>query len=232
MQLLLFWACGMRTIIYVDGFNLYYRALKYNPQFKWLNVKALAEDVLSSENVITAVKYYTARVSARIDPDAPRRQQIYFDALETIPELEIFQGKFLVTKPYAALAPPPQNGKSPFKPWPTVVRIIKTEEKGSDVNLGAHLVRDAFTNAFDVAVVLSNDTDLCEPIRIVVEELQKPVGIICPAENVANDLQDVASFVRHISHSRLARSQFPNPVVDTNGQELHKPTAWVEQDGD
>ncbi|SFO44526.1 hypothetical protein SAMN04487859_1634, partial [Roseovarius lutimaris] len=51
MQLLLFWACGMRTIIYVDGFNLYYRALKYNPQLKWLNVKALAEDVLSSENV-------------------------------------------------------------------------------------------------------------------------------------------------------------------------------------
>lgn len=222
----------MRTIIYVDGFNLYYRALKYNPQFKWLNVKALAEDVLSSANEVTAVKYYTARISARIDEDAPRRQQIYFDALETIQGLEIFQGKFLVTKPYAALAPPPPNGKPPFLPWPNVVRIVKTEEKGSDVNLGAHLVRDAFTNAFDVAVVLSNDTDLCEPIRIVAEELKKPVGIICPAENVANDLKKVASFIRHISHSRLARTQFPNPVVDAKGQELHRPTTWVEKGGD
>lgn len=222
----------MRTIIYVDGFNLYYRALKYNPQFKWLNVKALAQDVLSSENVISEVKYYTARVSARIDADAPRRQQIYFDALSTIPEVSIFQGKFLVTKPYAALAPPPTNGKSPFQPWPTVVRIIKTEEKGSDVNLGAHLVRDAFTDAFDVAVVISNDTDLCEPIRIVVEELGKPVGIICPAENVANDLKDVASFVRHITHNRLARAQFPDPVIDGDGNELRKPATWVVQDDD
>lgn len=219
----------MRTIIYVDGFNLYYRALKYNPQFKWLNVRALAEDVLSSNNVITSVKYYTARVSARIDPDAPRRQQIYFDALRTITELEIFQGKFLVTKPYAALAPPPQNGKPPFKPWPDVVRIIKTEEKGSDVNLGVHLVRDAFIDSFDVAVVLSNDTDLCEPIRIVVEELQKPVGIICPADNAANDLKRVASFIRHINHGRLSRAQFPDPVIDANGDQLHKPSSWVEQ---
>ena len=220
----------MRAIVYVDGFNLYYLALKYNPQFKWLNVKALAQDVLSDENVISAVKYYTARVSARIDPDAPRRQQIYFDALETIPNFEIIQGKFLVTKTYAALAPPPQGGKPPFLPWPNVVRIIKTEEKGSDVNLGAHLVRDAFKDEFDVAVVITNDTDLVEPIRIVVEELHKPVGVICPAENAANDLKEVASFIRHINHGRLARSQFPNPVIDGKGDELHKPQAWVEQD--
>lgn len=220
----------MRTIIYVDGFNLYYRALRYSPQFKWLDIKSLASDILDDENVISSVKYYTARVSGRIDNDAPRRQQIYFDALASIPEIEIVQGNFLVTKPYAALAPAPQGGKSPFQPWPTVVRIIKTEEKGSDVNLGSHLVRDAFTDAFDVAVVITNDTDLVEPIRIVVEEVNKPVGVICPAENPANDIVRVASFIRHISPNRLSRAQFPNPVIGVDGVELFKPSSWVAEE--
>ncbi|WP_141245942.1 MULTISPECIES: NYN domain-containing protein [Mesorhizobium] len=36
--------------------------------------------------------------------------------------------------------------------------MAKTEEKGSGVDLGAHLVRDAFVDAFDLAYVVKNDT--------------------------------------------------------------------------
>ena len=60
-------------------------------------------------------------------------------------------------------------------PYPVVAKVWKTEEKGSDVNLASHLVYDACQGSFDVAAVLSNDTDLVEPIRIVTQELGLPV---------------------------------------------------------
>jgi len=44
-------------------------------------------------------------------------------------------------------------------------KVIKTEEKGSDVNLATHLLHDAHMGRFDVAVVVSNDSDLLEPIK-------------------------------------------------------------------
>ena len=62
-------------------------------------------------------------------------------------------------------------------PTPVVAYVWKTEEKGSDVNLGAHLVRDAFLKKFDIAAVLTNDTDLAEPIRRTEAPDQHPSGI-------------------------------------------------------
>jgi len=84
----------MRTIIYVDGFNLYFRLLVNRPAAKWLNIKTLSERLLDPANVVTAVNYYTGRVSGRIDPTAPGRQQIYLDALRTVQEISIHMGVF------------------------------------------------------------------------------------------------------------------------------------------
>ncbi|HTE81160.1 MAG TPA: NYN domain-containing protein [Reyranella sp.] len=58
------------------------------------------------------------------------------------------------------------------------VQILDTEEKGSDVNLAVHLVNDAWSNHFDVALVLSQDTDLIEPLRMASKGVGKPVGLI------------------------------------------------------
>jgi hypothetical protein len=76
----------MRTIVHVDGFNLYYRLLEKRPDLKWLNIKLLAQKLLKPTNEIIGVRYYTARVSGRVDPQAPARQQLYFDALATVPK--------------------------------------------------------------------------------------------------------------------------------------------------
>jgi len=218
----------MRTFVYIDAFNLYYRLLKDRPEWKWLNLGALCRAVLRSENAITRINYYTARVSGRLDPEAPARQQAYLDALQTIPELAIYQGNFLMTKPWAGLVHPPQTRPKTewTKPYPRTVRVWKTEEKGSDVNLGCHLVRDACQKAFDVAAVLSNDTDLVEPIRIVTQELGLPVGLISPVTRPAASLQDVASFLRHIRSAHLQKCQFPDPIPQTG---IHRPKAWVSR---
>jgi hypothetical protein len=88
--------------------------------------------------------------------------------------------------------------------------VIKVEEKGSDVNLASHLLLDAFQNNFDVAAVLSNDSDLVEPIRIVTQVIGKPVGLLSPVSNPTPDLRRVSGFIRRISPGDLAASQFPD----------------------
>lgn len=83
----------MRTYVYVDGFNLYYGALKGTP-YKWLDIRALFRAILRPENDILKIRYYTARVSSRPDnPDAPTRQDFYLQALQAhIAELQITEG--------------------------------------------------------------------------------------------------------------------------------------------
>ncbi len=221
----------MRTSVYIDGFNLYYRMLKQRPSVKWLNPKILVSQILQSEHKIEAVNYYIARVSARAhDPYAPARQATYLNALSSVPEIAIHEGSFMISELWMPLASPPQakpNNYAWSLPAPNMVKVIKSEEKGSDVNLGVHLVRDAFMNKFDVAIVLTNDSDLVEPIRIVTAEVGKRVGLLVPVKYPNNSLTKVASFHLHIRPGHLAASQFPSPINLANGTAIHKPATWV-----
>jgi hypothetical protein len=58
------------------------------------------------------------------------------------------------------------------------VEVVKTEEKGSDVNLATFLLLDAFKRDCDVAVVISNDSDLKLPIEVAQRELGLRIGVI------------------------------------------------------
>lgn len=118
-------------------------------------------------------------------------------------------------------------------PAPAVVYVAKTEEKGSDVNLGVHLVRDAFVDAFDVAYVLTNDTDLVEPIRIVTHEVGKQVCIVAPCRPrgvvpvPSPSLEAVSSFKHYIDDAELAASQFPDVVLRRGKKPINKPATWI-----
>ena len=98
------------------------------------------------------------------------------------------------------------------------------EEKGSDVNLAAHLLNDAWNGLFDVAAVISNDTDLVTPIRMVTAEQGKSVIVVCPGRwQAAPKLKAVASGVRHIRRPMLQAAQFPDPIP---GTPISKPATW------
>lgn len=206
----------MRTFIYVDGFNLFYRALKRSSH-KWLDLKALFGKILHPDNHIQAIKYFTARVSGKFDPNSPMRQQAYLRALRKhIAEIEIIYGYFLSHTIWMPLAQP--QGDQRF------ARVIKTEEKGSDVNIAVHLLNDAWKDRFDCAVVVSNDSDLSEAVRIVKHELSKVVGIVIPGKgNPSKELMRYADFVKHIRTATLAASQLPERIPGTN---IHKPSDW------
>lgn len=202
------------AIVYVDGFNLYYGSLKRTP-YRWLDLGRLCAGIPNDR--VVAINYYTARISARPgNPSGPNDQQIYLRALRTIPHLSITYGHFLTHSVSMAL-----TGVMPTKR----VWVDKTEEKGSDVNLAAHLVRDAFRGAFQVAVLITNDSDLAEPVRIVRQELNLPVGILNPHQHHSAELTRVATFLKRIRQSDLIASQFPAVLNDAKGP-FHKPASW------
>jgi hypothetical protein len=206
----------MRVYVYVDGFNLYYRALKGTP-YRWLNLDELSKRLLDPTDTVEKVRYFTARVSARAgDPDAPRRQQILLSALGTVPNIAFHYGKFLAKQKMRPLV---STGK--------FVEIHDTEEKGSDVNLAINLLHDGWLGHYDVALVMSQDTDLIEPLRMVSCELKKTVGLIwLDGRRPDRKMASAATFVRHLSKADLAGAQFPNPVIRADGSQIYKPGTW------
>jgi hypothetical protein len=108
---------------------------------------------------------------------------------------------------------------------PEVAYVWKTEEKGSDVNLGVHLVRDAFRGRFELAAVLTNDTDLVEPVKIVTEELKLPVTLLTPTAQPAARLIKVATGVRHVQ-PYIGPCQLPDPVSVPGKRPIAKPANW------
>ena len=207
----------MLTNIYVDGFNLYYGALKGTP-YRWLDPNKLCS-LLLPRHTINRIKYFTARVRARRDdPGQPARQEIYFRALRTLPNVEIIFGHFLsniVSMPLAGCEP----GKQKY------ANVIKTEEKGSDVNLATHLLYDGFKGNYQSAVLITNDSDLLEPIRIIKSEMNTNVGILNPHTAPSRALIKHASFVKQIRRGVLSASQFPSQLCDDKGV-FHKPPTW------
>lgn len=204
----------MKANIYVDGFNLYYGALKNTP-YRWLDIAKLCRLMLPRDT-IGQIKYFTALVNPRpTDPDQLTRQQIYLRALQTIPNLEIIYGHFLTHEIMMPLALP-KNG---------YVKVIKTEEKGSDVNLALHLLSDGYKNAYDVAVIVSNDSDLLLPIQFAKKELGKKIGILNPQKHPSKVLIANADFVKNIRKGVLSKSLFPTSLTDSQGM-FTKPATW------
>lgn len=207
----------MKTMVYVDGFNLYYGAVKDTP-YKWLDLMALCR-VMIPTNTVIGIKYFTARVQARqSDPSQPMRQLIYLRALQTLPNLQIIFGHYLSHVVNMPLVRPLPNGRR-------FIEVVKTEEKGSDVNLATHLLVDAFDNAFECAVVITGDSDLKAPIQFVQTKFHKPVGVINPQKTACRTLQTTARFYKHIREPALQVSQFPTVLTDGQGT-FHKPPAW------
>lgn len=122
---------------------------------------------------------------------------------------------------YAPSAPRRKKVPAPL-PDAVITEVHAMEEKGSDVNLAAHLLNDAWKDAFDAAVVISNDTDLVTPIQMVTQERKKAVFICCPgAWGASKKLVQVSTYVRHIRPSML--TLLPDPIPGTT---IRKPARW------
>ena len=105
------------------------------------------------------------------------------------------------------------------------MEVLDTKEKGSDVNLATYLLCDGFNKDYQVAVVISSDSDLVEPIKVVINQLGLPVGVLHPHRRKSTELSAIATFYRPIRERALKTSQFPSVLTDADGT-ITKPTTW------
>ena len=204
---------AIKTNVYIDGFNLYYGCLRGTPH-KWLDLSAFCTHLLP-KNQINRIRYFTALVTPRpSDPQQRTRQEMYIRAVRTIPNLTVDFGQFLASKAWMMRAD--RRGK---------VEVLKSEEKGSDVNLASRLLIDCYRSNCDTAVIVSNDSDLVFPIEHVKRHLGKTVGIVNPHKRPSRELLAIANFFKSIRPSLLATCQFPDRLTDAQG-DFHKPPAW------
>ncbi len=177
-----------------------------------------SDRLLGPQNQLVRVKYFTARVQPTPnDPNVNTRQDAYLRALQAYcPLVELHYGHFL--RHLVSM----EHGNPP----PPTVQVWKNEEKGSDVNLALHVLNDAWLNAYDCAVIVSNDSDLAEALQLVKGRHRKLVGLVTPGapkRQTSRQLKRHADFVNPIRTWMLSQSQLPNPIPGTT---IHKPPNW------
>lgn len=205
------------TVVYIDGFNFYYGAVK-GTAHKWVDLEAVCRRLLPRDD-IAKIRYFTARVTERPDdPQRPVRQDTYLRALATNPLIEIHYGHFVTRLTRLPLA-------HPIEGLPSIVTVLKPEEKGSDVNLATHLVTDALRNRCAKAVVISNDSDLAEPIRVVQDECGIPVEIVNPHSSKKRSMKLKGTGFRQLRAEVVAECQLPHVMRDALGT-IRKPEGW------
>jgi uncharacterized LabA/DUF88 family protein len=228
----------VKTIVYVDGYNLYYGCLKYTP-YKWLDLyKLFSQYILkiqSPQSTLEKVKFFTAPIKAKIAShghDAMLAQERYHRALTTLyPEtIEIIQG-------YYSLEPAdmPRYQKPPDKT--DRVAVWRLEEKQTDVNIALQIYRDVQKGYCDQVVVVSNDTDLEPPLKMIRHDFgqQIKIGVVIPVPKPEQGrqhrppnarLSQYADWTRQfILKEELASSQLPDKVP-TNKRPILKPDYW------
>ncbi|MDD2817108.1 MAG: NYN domain-containing protein [Thiotrichaceae bacterium] len=222
----------MKTICYVDGYNMYYGCLKNSPD-KWLDIKKLFDGILhiqNPESQLLKVKFFTAPIKANVashGTKAQASQQTYHNALKKMyPEcLEIINGYYSLEKatPLKYITPPDKAQRE---------AIWKLEEKQTDVNIAITAYRDIAKQKAEQLVFVSNDTDLVPALAAIREDYpDTKIGVIIPIrENSARpnnkQLSQYADWTRnHIKDSELSASHLPDKVP-THKKPIRKPDYW------
>ncbi len=205
-------ATPLRVIVYVDGFNLYFGLKTKNyRRYYWLDIERLAGNLLRAGQELVRVKYFTADLKG--GNDKWRRQQVFLDALLThARQLDIIRGHYLLKQRRCR-----KCGYSMEVP----------EEKKTDVNIATHMMTDAFQDCFDIAMVISGDSDLVPPVEMIRMHLpDKRIVVAFPPGRQSHDLQRAADSCFWINQKHLRISQLPNPVAKANGHLLYRPSTW------
>ncbi len=199
-----------RVFVYIDGFNLYFGMMEAGyDKSRWLNVAQLAQNLLKPTQEIVAVKYFTSRVSN--NPNKQKRQTIYLEALET-QGVEIIYGHY-------------QSNSIECNRCGHI--WMDQKEKMTDVNIATHLIVDAYQDRYDMAMLISGDSDLVPPIKAVHSLFkQKRVFVSFPPKRHNQTVAVAAKGSQTIGRKSLADSQLPATITKSDGYVLARPVEW------
>lgn len=209
----------MTTNVYVDGFNLYNGCIK-GTKYKWLDLRAFAQDLLGRAHAVGTVRYFTSRViDSTNDPHQSQRQEIYLRALTAHAQVDVHLGFFRTREKRVMLVTPRPNGDR-------FDLASVREEKGTDVKFATNLVWDSFHDReMTGALIISNDSDLQESIDMA-RQMNKTVITVNP-HHVSGQGDHLHGNDRRIIDQRhLARNQLPTSVADSDGRRHRKPPRW------
>lgn len=224
----------MKTIFYVDGYNLYYGCLKHSAH-KWLDLKILlVEQILRQQDPASQllhINYFTAPILARVasrGQQAADAQSAYLRALQNHlkGQIQIIGGYYTLEKAHLPVYKLPLDKQDRTNVW-------RLEEKQTDVNIALEAYRDAIKGHADQLVFVTNDTDIAPALRMIREDLQDAIriGIILPVNENSKrpgnrKLSEHADWTRtYIRYEELAASRLPD-VVPTRKKPISKPDYW------
>ena len=199
-----------RVIVYIDGFNLYFGMIEAGLDYcKWLNIRTLIDSLLRPTQELIEIKYFTSRVSN--NPDKQKRQTLYIEALETV-GINIFYGHYQSN---------PVECDRCGNIWQSY------NEKMTDVNIATQMIMDAYKDRYDMAMLVSGDSDLVPPIREIHDNFKhKRVFVAFPPRRHNNSVAIVAKGSITIGRKKLVDSQFPEEVTKKDGYVIKKPGFW------
>ena len=216
-----------KTLVYIDGYNLYYGLLKESPDSKWLNLRALVAAMFKEKHEIRSIKFFTARVRTYPhDIAAEERQKIYLQALAAFGGVEIIEGFYSKKKIWL----PHVNGKCKTceESHAGMAHVVKLEEKRSDVNLAITALVDATRSDADCFVLVTGDSDQAGTVYALRHEFGKSVLVFNPHVAVSEHLKRAATYYKHIPRDLPAKCQLPEIIpIGTHGRTIHRPTAWA-----
>ncbi|MBU1013302.1 MAG: NYN domain-containing protein [Bacteroidetes bacterium] len=199
-----------RVIVFVDGFNLYFGMVDAGfTNSKWLNIDALIRNLIQPNQELIAIKYFTSRVSN--DPDKQKRQTTYLEALESV-GIKIYYGHYQ---------------RDTIKCHRCDNIWASYNEKMTDVNIATQMIIDAYQDKYDMAMLISGDSDLVPPIKEIHENFHnKRVFVAFPPKRSNSSVSIVAKGSITIGRKKLADSQFAEEVTKKDGYILKKPNDW------
>lgn len=223
----------MDTIVYIDGYNLYYGRLKNNG-FKWIDVFHLVENICKIQDPnskIIKVKYFTSPVRTKFSKhgqEANKSQESYHKALKHIrgESIEIIKGFHTIEKGNVAKYNVPIDLDDRVDVW-------GFEEKQTDVNIAMHMYRDAINNKCSQQVLVSNDSDLESAFKFIKQDKPEIVlGLIIPkvidikGRPVTKYLDNYSDWTRkHILDDECKKSLMPHKIP-TKKKAIVKPDYW------
>lgn len=214
-----------KTNIYIDGYNLYYGLLK-GTSYKWLDLEKFARALLGDEHQILSISYFTSPVKTYPhDLEAVDRQKTYLHALAEMGRVKTVLGFYAKRKamlpaydPACRGCPAAGNG---------LLKVIKFEEKRSDVNIAVSMLLDAARTEEDCAALVTGDSDQVSAIEAVRYAYGKRVLVFNPHETFSENLKRAASYYKNIPRDLPAKCQLPDAIpVGTHGNFIRRPAAW------
>jgi uncharacterized LabA/DUF88 family protein len=204
-----------RANVYVDGFNLYYGALRGSPH-RWLNLERYFVALRQADDV-HRIHYFTARVSP-----VSSTQDTYLRALMTLPRVNIIEGKFKNREIRCRVSACTHAGSR---------TVIVPTEKRTDVNIALQMLDDAYQERCDTLVVVSGDSDLVPALEMVKSRCSNKRLVVYvptrdPRRGAAAELRNAADVNRSLPLALLAKAQFPGLVPDGRGGTILRPPGW------